>query len=77
MTSVMNRFQKIAGKNGRKKMTPTKQEAEKNVDAGVFAQRVEKKAYELYQKKGQQDGHDMDDWLEAERLVEGEMIAGE
>jgi hypothetical protein len=30
---------------------------------------VQKKAYELYAKRGKRPGHEMDDWLEAERLV--------
>ena len=48
-----------------------------SVDAKVYARRVEKKAYELYRKRGGQDGHDCDDWLEAERIVEQEMILGQ
>lgn len=31
--------------------------------------RIEKLAYELYQQRGGQDGHDWQDWLEAERLT--------
>lgn len=30
---------------------------------------VQKKAYELYVKRGKRPGHEMDDWLEAERLI--------
>ena len=30
---------------------------------------VQKKAYELYVKRGKRPGHELDDWLEAERLV--------
>ncbi|MCC2642443.1 MAG: hypothetical protein K0S45_2856 [Nitrospira sp.] len=29
--------------------------------------RIEKLAYELYERRGAQDGHDWQDWLEAER----------
>ena len=42
----------------------------------IYAQRVEKKAYELYETRGRQDGHDWNDWFEAERIVEQEMISG-
>jgi hypothetical protein len=28
---------------------------------------VARVAYELYEKRGRQDGHDVDDWLSAER----------
>lgn len=31
--------------------------------------RIEKLAYELYQRRGRQDGYDREDWLEAERLT--------
>lgn len=30
---------------------------------------IRKKAYELYEKRGKKSGHDMDNWLEAERLI--------
>ncbi len=30
---------------------------------------IGKKAYELYEKRGREHGHDLDDWLEAEKLV--------
>lgn len=36
---------------------------------------VEKKAYELYEKRGRKPGHSMDDWLEAERIVRGKLSA--
>jgi len=32
---------------------------------------VAKKAYELYEKRGKESGHAMEDWLEAERIVKG------
>jgi len=32
-------------------------------------QRIAEQAYELYEKRGQSHGRDLDDWLEAERLV--------
>lgn len=34
---------------------------------------VEKKAYELYEKRGRKTGHSMDDWLEAERIIKGKL----
>ena len=30
---------------------------------------IEKKAYEIYEKRGKQHGRDLDDWLEAERII--------
>ncbi len=34
---------------------------------------VEKKAYELFEKRGRKTGHSMDDWLEAERIIKGKL----
>jgi len=34
---------------------------------------IEKKAYELYEKRGRKAGHSMNDWLEAERIIKGKM----
>ena len=34
---------------------------------------VEKKSYELYEKRGRKSGHSMDDWLEAERIIKGKL----
>lgn len=30
---------------------------------------VERRAYQLYEARGREDGHDWDDWLQAEREV--------
>lgn len=38
-------------------------------------QRIAKKAYELYQCRGCCHGHDLDDWLEAERLILSDVAA--
>ena len=34
---------------------------------------VEKKAFELYEKRGRKSGHSIDDWLEAERIIKGKL----
>ena len=34
---------------------------------------IAKKAYELYEERGRQAEHDVDDWLKAEELVRKEM----
>ena len=47
-----------------------------SIDAKSFADRVEKKAYELYQRRGYRSGQDWQDWFDAEKLVEDELIAG-
>lgn len=40
--------------------------------ANNFVQQVEKKAYELYKKRGCEHGCDWNDWFAAERQVEAE-----
>ena len=39
----------------------------------TYIQMVEKKAYDLYEKRGCEHGYDLEDWFEAERLVEDEL----
>jgi len=36
-------------------------------------ERIAKKAYDLYEQRGRQAEHDVEDWLEAEKLVRNEM----
>lgn len=38
-------------------------------DDGEVRQRVAVRAYELYRERGCLDGHDLDDWLEAEQAI--------
>jgi len=38
-------------------------------DEGQITEMIKKKAYELYEKRGRKQGHAVDDWLEAERIV--------
>jgi hypothetical protein len=35
------------------------------------ADRIARRAYERYEARGREDGHDQDDWFEAEREVNG------
>jgi hypothetical protein len=30
---------------------------------------IEKKAYEIYEQRGREPGKELDDWLEAERII--------
>ncbi len=32
-------------------------------------QQIEARAYELFEQRGQEDGHDLDDWLQAESEI--------
>jgi hypothetical protein len=36
-------------------------------------QRIADKAYELYEQRGRRDGYALDDWLEAEHIVNQEL----
>ncbi len=49
---------------------------EADKDDSALRQRIAEKAYELYEQRGQTDGSDLDDWLEAERHVLSE-VAGQ
>jgi len=37
--------------------------------------RIAKRAHELYEARGGQDGQDLDDWLQAEREIDAEIDA--
>lgn len=41
----------------------------------VLRERITAQAYELYLERGQSNGHELEDWLEAERLVAREVEA--
>lgn len=43
-----------------------------NISNDKLFESVRKRAYELYCKRGYKNGHDMHDWLEAERQVKRE-----
>ena len=34
-------------------------------------QQIQQRAYELYEQRGRTDGHDLDDWLQAESEIRG------
>jgi len=44
----------------------TQQEWQKNPSA---QESIQERAYELYLKRGQEPGHELEDWLQAEREV--------
>ncbi len=46
---------------------------ESRVSSEEFIQLVQKKSYELYEKRGCQPGNDLEDWLDAERLVKEDL----
>ena len=42
-----------------------------SVEADVTEPDIARRAYELYCDRGREDGHDIDDWLNAERELRG------
>ena len=40
-------------------------------DSRPDANRIAQRAYERYEARGREDGHDQEDWFEAERELEG------
>ena len=42
---------------------------QENGTRNVDAEEVARVAYSLYEQRGREDGHDLEDWLEAERIV--------
>ncbi len=48
-------------------------ESQKALTQEALNQRIKEVARELYKKRGGGPGHELDDWLEAERLVKKEL----
>ena len=40
-------------------------------DPSVREEQIRRRAYELYEARGWEDGHELDDWLQAEAAVLG------
>jgi hypothetical protein len=43
--------------------------------AEAVAGQIRTRAYELYEARGREDGHDVEDWLEAEAEITGTAVA--
>ena len=67
----MTKGQKRKEREERK--SPPDRAGESTLSDEALRQRIAEKAYELYQQQGESHGRDLDDWLEAERLVLGEI----
>ena len=42
-------------------------------DNSALTDAIAKKAYEIYEERGREDGRDCEHWLEAEKIVKAEM----
>jgi hypothetical protein len=45
---------------------PIKLDLEKTDSAGELQDQIRARAFQLYEQRGRDDGHDLDDWLQAE-----------
>lgn len=54
---------------GEREKPPNDTAVESTLGNEALRRRIAEKAYELYEKRDQSHGHDLDDWVEAERLV--------
>ena len=43
------------------------------INKTAIRQRIEKKAYEIFEKRGYAHGNDLQDWIEAEQIVTKEL----
>jgi hypothetical protein len=54
----------------KKPSTSGRTAAEANAEA-LSEEQIRLRAYELYETRGREDGHDMEDWLEAKAEITG------
>ena len=40
-------------------------------DSNIVLEQIAKRAYELYEARGRENGHDLEDWLRAESEIMG------
>jgi len=54
---------------------PIKKQATKVATAEMLEEQIRQRAYEIYEERGREDGHDADDWLRAEAEITGSVKA--
>ncbi|MGA7929421.1 MAG: DUF2934 domain-containing protein [Candidatus Sulfotelmatobacter sp.] len=52
---------------------PTRKPAAAN-DPEQLERQIGRRAYEIYEGRGREDGHDLDDWLRAEAELTGKQV---
>lgn len=62
-------------KNRRRRGFPVREVSQFSLNDNEARRRIAEKAYELYERRGFCHGCDLDDWLEAERLLLAEIDA--
>jgi len=48
---------------------------EVSIPNAARAEEIRRRAYEIYLERGEQPGHDLDDWLQAECELEGGVLS--
>ena len=48
---------------------------ESSVRNAAHDEEIRLRAYQIYLERGEQPGHELDDWLQAERELEGQVLA--
>lgn len=56
-------------KNAAKKKEEPTRESNGKLGDRPLSEQIAERAYDLYQKRGEQHGNDLHDWLEAERII--------
>ena len=61
------------------KHSPTSSTSREQLPSAVFAyaeldERIRTRAYALYELRGREDGHDLDDWLQAEAELTSDRV---
>ncbi|HKN85592.1 MAG TPA: DUF2934 domain-containing protein [Nitrospiraceae bacterium] len=64
---------KSTNKSDERQLPPAIQEVASFSNVEFYA-RVARRAYDLFERRGREEGHDVEDWLEAERLVKDELL---
>jgi hypothetical protein len=47
-------------------LVPVKTDLQRTDNGGESQDRIRARAYQLYEERGRDDGHDLDDWFQAE-----------
>jgi Protein of unknown function (DUF2934) len=53
----------------REREIETNPDVENQASVTITQEEIAQRAYALYEARGREDGHDLDDWLEAERQL--------
>jgi sRNA-binding carbon storage regulator CsrA len=70
---MIKKLRKILALDGNENRVRLDEPKARRVSREEFMQLVQKKSYELYEKRGCQPGNDLEDWLNAERLVKEDL----